>query len=427
MITQFKFKNFRSFKEEVVINFTDKNKLIVIYGANASGKSNLFKAFEYFRNAISINQVVNNTSPSNNTGTGNAASWTVLNTLLQPFKLNKKTLIDTTNFEIIIEWSNTITYRYGFSVSCDTKKIVSEFLFIKEKNKSEKSVYFRDYDNYDEGIAFNILQEISSGIRDDILALPHLLNRNEENSKRVFEYIYKSDIKDMLDFKIESPSSRVLSILETNENIKNKVLNILNSTDFFIKEFKSIRPTVQEFENIKNNNNFFGESINADQIRTFKTSHFVYDDKGNRTHENENVDLDLILNESNGTRTFIVILTILFNMVEHGGGIIFLDEANTAMHPLLMKELVKIIKSLNNIQVIICTHDVGLLSKDVSLDKSAIFFVEKNSSEESELYSLADIEGVRAHPSDKTAIDKQYLEGRFGAVPYIVEQNYEKE
>ena len=101
MITQFKFKNFRSFKEETVINFTDKNKLIVIYGANASGKSNVFKAFEYFRNAVTVTQAVDNIVPS--TTPGNVFSWTVggqNNLIFRPFKLNKNSADSDTEFEI---------------------------------------------------------------------------------------------------------------------------------------------------------------------------------------------------------------------------------------------------------------------------------------------------------------------------------------
>ena len=424
MITQFKFKNFRSFKEETVINFTDKNKLIVIYGANASGKSNVFKAFEYFRNAVTVTQAVDNIVPS--TTPGNVFSWTVggqNNLIFRPFKLNKNSADSDTEFEISFDHENGKSYKYGFHVSFKNKIISSEYLYIKsrvEKNITEKLLFKRDLNNYEYGPQSNILDNISSNIRPDILALPYLVNNNQEDARVVYNFITSFVIQNMLNF--EGGGGMVLKELEEDTSLKTKVLSAMSAADFFIKDLKIIKPTVDEFDSIKSL--FPTKILNIDNFRGLKTIHQMYDNEKNALSDRFE-EFDFKLDESTGTQAYTTLMIIIFNIIKYKNNLIFLDEANTALHPVLMKEIIKIIRKNNEVQVILCTHDTGLLSREVGLEKEAIFFIEKNNIEESEMYSLSKIEGVRVHSSDKTAIDKQYLEGRFGAVPYIVEQNYE--
>jgi AAA15 family ATPase/GTPase len=99
------------------------------------------------------------------------------------------------------------------------------------------------------------------------------------------------------------------------------------------------------------------------------------------------------------------------------GGMLIIDEIDSALHPILCKFILKKFNSKednkNNAQLIFTTHDISFLNEDF-LRKDQIWFVEKNKFEASEVFSLCDL-GER----DGVSYSKRYLEGRYGAIPYV--------
>lgn len=420
MIKQFKFKNFRSFKEETILAFDKNNKIITLYGANASGKSNFYNAFFYFRDAVRITEVVKNTEPPVSGLSQPSSSWTVSNLRLSPFKLNKESSESTTDFEIIFDISKDVEYTYGFSVSVFDKKIIKEYLIekaVRNIKRTERKIFERNLQDFTGDISSNI-ELIKNRIREDILVLPHLLNENIKEAKDVHNYISKIEITDSNSLHILE--GQVFNLLENKPEIKERVLSALSSMDYFIKDFDFKKPDTENLNQLRKAfPNFSLEDLT--KFRQIGTLHNTYDNTGKILQEKS--ALDLMREESLGTQKAIIILTLLFNSVLNKSNIIIFDEFGSSFHPNMTREFIRMFKQFD-IQFILCTHETALLSKDADLNRESIWFVEKNSKEESELFCLKNIEGVRVYKGDSAAVDKQYLEGRFGAVPYIVEQDY---
>ena len=142
------------------------------------------------------------------------------------------------------------------------------------------------------------------------------------------------------------------------------------------------------------------------------TTHRLQDEKGKET------DYDLLINqESAGTQRFFSRIGTWLKTLETGGTLI-VDEIESSMHPLLTRHLIEAMqdKGINNnqAQLIFTTHDVGLLDQRL-LRRDQIWFAEKNEKNaETDLYSLTDFS-----PRKGENIQKGYLQGRYGAIPFI--------
>lgn len=122
--------------------------------------------------------------------------------------------------------------------------------------------------------------------------------------------------------------------------------------------------------------------------------------------------------ESNGTRKVLYLLPVLLQCLEEGS-VLFVDEMETGLHPLLVKEIVSLFSSREinqkGAQIIFTAHDAVLL-ETVRMREDQVFFVDRDRvRQETELYSLADF---RSHGKDEYL--KNYLRGRYGAIPQLM-------
>lgn len=147
--------------------------------------------------------------------------------------------------------------------------------------------------------------------------------------------------------------------------------------------------------------------------RNLKFLHKKYDKNGKET---EKESLDFFGEESEGTQQMFTLSAPFIDTLENGK-ILFIDEIDASLHPLLSQYLISIFnskeKNPNNAQLIFTTHDVSLL-KEEFLRRDQIYFTDKNKFGATELFSLANI-------SERKGVDfsKRYLEGRYSALPYI--------
>jgi len=390
MIVEFRLKNFLSFKNEALFSMvassdklldehiiqSDKLKLLssaVIYGPNASGKTNILKAIDRMKFLLihSINFLPSQEMP------------------IVPFRLSE-TREDQSLFEIIFIFEG-IRYRYGFEAS--SKKVYKEWFFYAPKGK-EAMLFERNLQEFSFGTHFKGAKEIEKMVRENALMLSVSAQFNNPISGKVVEYFYNrlnviSNIRDMeradfVNFTLES-------ILK-DDQYKQNAIEFLNKADIAIKDLQV-------------------EKRGSDYV--VNTKHNKYNQDGKVIGESY---FDLFKEESDGTIKLFGLSAPIYDALLHGK-VLIIDEPDTNLHPILSKYIVSLFhnKKTNphGAQLIFATHDTNLLDKTF-FRRDQIWFTQKDTMEVSELFSLSDY-----NPRNDAAFEKNYLQGRYGAVPYI--------
>ena len=380
MLIQFRFENFRSFRDDTVLDFSatkirehdyhvvrigDEKILPVagIFGANASGKSNLYYAMKYFQNIIL--ESFNNTSDDN---------YTTLEKYYAPFSFEETQ--HNSEFEIIL-LLNDNEYKYGFEYN--SQHIVTEWLYRKSL-KTNRTIKIR---------AFGLCDLYKNQIPHETLALSFFNKLNLATNQ--FKTVY-SGIKDILMVPTDLCEDTQLlekilpSVIDAN---KNEFIHYLNAIDTGIKDI---------------------EYIENDKNVLFITYH-----KGKNQKK---YPLNLY-NESQGTIKSIL-LYIYAKTAFAMHKTIFIDELNVKLHPLLLKFFIDLFYDQNSkAQLIYTTHDTTLMDKRF-FRRDQIWFVQKDEYGYSELSSLADFK-IRSDAS----FEKDYLAGVYGGIPTFEEFDME--
>lgn len=424
MFLKFTIKNFLSFKNETVINMlADKDKQflnsntfkldddnnvlksVLIYGSNASGKSNLIRAISFFKYFI-----INSSKETQQKE----------EIPVDCFKLNEGTLKEPSLFEIVF-LSKNIRYRYGFEIT--RKKIINEWLFASYSNKESK-LFIREGEKIDIGSKFKEGKDLEDKTRENALFLSVVAQFNGTISKEILDWL--SGMHIILSGDRLVPPVTV-NILENKFGIKKKkkLLNFLKFADFNIEDFKVASKEIKNNDFFKNlpftitfkedaKKGINKKKIEVFPIRNIKTKHKLYSEN----HKDFSfTEFDLEREESSGTKRFFDLAgPIIDTLVE--GNILFIDEIESSMHPLLVFAIVKMINSKinnpKNAQFFFTTHNISILSKSF-LRRDQLLFLDKNKYGETELFSLSDFKGIRKDAS----YEKDYLMGKYGAVPIL--------
>lgn len=412
MIIDFTVKNFRSFSEINSISFTDKSKknatrplnFAAIYGANASGKSNIMKALDYVRFAMQNIDVVN--------------KLTVSHPLLQPFLLDEESAQKPSFFEMTLQdVDKDIIYRYGFEVT--RNEVVSEWLIenaFRGSRRTEREIFTREKQAFQFGQSVpRRVQLLAENVNEVVLALPYFANSNYDTALAVANLlisklaIFDSSNTDMM-------HQIAYQTLDSKPELKDRVVEVIRHLDWSIENIDvEMKPvTVDELVGLPDQLKPLMSQANGLVNTRIQTSHNLYDKLGVSVgHVKFGLE-----NESLGTQKVIPLITMLLEAIEQDL-IVVLDEFGSSLHPFISKALVDLFgHAEHNAQLLVITHETYLLTQNMNLDPSQLWFVEKNRREQSKLVSLADYS-----PKDSARLDKQYLEGRFGAVPIVFKVN----
>ena len=415
MLLQFAVENFRSIRERAFLslepsksdkehseNLIEKNqhlglKSIAIYGANASGKSNLLKALSAALIAVrtSASRQVTDSIP-----------------LMTPFKFNSDSAQKPCSFEFTFIADDGQKYVYGFSA--DSKKVHEEYLYYYTSAKAS-----RIFDRYDDTLEFNKVDEkelrpLAERNTSNKLFISTATTWNCQKTKVPFEWLAKkidvfSDLQPLEGYSIGIYAG------DTENQMKQFTLHLLQQADVNIDGY-SVEVHQSDLPPLNNpilsaliqNNVISGTSPKQIKINT---EHTIEDTSGNK----HKYFLDL-RDESLGTQQLFMLGPILKTVFEQGKTII-IDEIDRSLHSFLVKYLIELFASKNNphhAQLIFSTHDTNLLSLDI-FRRDEIYFVEKNpKSAETSLYSLDEF-SVRKSEN----IEKGYLLGRYGAIPFL--------
>jgi hypothetical protein len=366
---------------------------IAIYGANAAGKSNLFKAL-----TSAILFVRNSSNMQVNTRIA-----------IPPFLLDENSRNNKRRFDFIFV-NNGIKYEYGFTV--DEFRVYEEYLY--EYKSAKASMIFERFDTNKYKYTSNLkrpLKQYEEKNIDNKLFLATATSWNCKETKNAF--LWFTDCIDT--YNVESLHNAMVEELEAGETdgAKSFFIDFVRKADFNISGYDfQIKPT--DIFNVQLPSGLLLE----DNIQNLNMKEW----KLNMSHEiienNNKVEYSLpYYEESNGTRLFFSYAPAIYRALKKGKTIV-IDEIDNGLHPLLVQHIVDIFNNpdinTNGAQLIFNTHDVTLLDLEL-LRRDQIYFVEKdNKTAASEMYSLSDFS-----PRTTEKIGKRYLQGRYGAVPNI--------
>ncbi len=414
MLVEFSVKNFMSIKDEITFSMVagngDENienlikdkktgerylKSTAIYGANASGKTNFMRALTAAILMVRRSNLRN-----------------INESLIEmkPFKFDSKTVNEPCEFKFVFI-KNNIKYIYGFSA--DVNRIYTEYLYQYLSAKPSLIFERKNVDEYKfTQSEQSKLSELATKNTEKKLFLSTATAWNYQKTKDAYIW-FSEDIDTYNDYENVSGYAFDKFASDKEGNLKKFTINLLKQADILIKDYNfEVKDT-----NINNvialtNVNISPENIVQKEIK-ISTFHEIEQENGNK----QNYELNL-QEESLGTQSLFFFSPVLKEAFEQGK-VVIVDEIDKSLHPLLVEFIIKLFNdsktNKNNAQLIFNTHDTNLLSLD-NFRRDQIWFVEKEPKKgTTDLYPLDDF-SVRKTEN----IQKGYLNGRYGAIPFLV-------
>lgn len=418
MLIEFRVQNYRSLRDEQVLSLvasSDKTllgthafgtglkaaphllKSAVVYGANASGKSNLIKALQYMRGVVLESAAL---QPSQTFGR------------LQPFKLDAASVGLPTEFEVTFIVAG-VRYQYSFAMTA--QRIVSESLLVYKAFKPQR--WFERHfdaesgkDVYDFGPSLKGAKNLWEGAtRPNALFLSVAVQLNSEALRPVFDWFaHRLVILNEL-----SPLSPQFSVqMLKQEERRHAICEFLRAADISIADIEVATKQAMV------------HSIQFD-LATGKREESAIEQavdevKFHHVTEHGKAVFDLS-DESGGTQKLLFLTGPILDILSKGLTLV-VDELDTSLHTLLVQALVRLFHKTEvneaGAQLIFTTHDTSLLDSYGLFRRDQIWFVEKRQDQSSSLYPLLDFS-----PRKNEALERGYLQGRYGALPFLRNQD----
>ena len=397
MLCQFTVKNFKSIRDEVTfdmqaaaisehedrimkkIKMRSHLQVSAVYGPNGGGKSNVLEALHSL-----VTKVLR---PLYATSNNEEIAIKMKKLVIEPFAFDEETRNEPTEFELFFRTAMA-EYRYELTV----KKEVIEYERldrIKLETGRKSALFERDEDEITLKGAFARLK--TSDELSDTLPLLSYLGITYSKNEVV------QDVLDWFDEEIDflnygNPIQELRMAISKSEDVKRLMLQMIQEMDLDIVDFR-----VEEKEN--------------DRIEVF-TKHVV---------DEYEAELNLF-DESSGTKKLFGLLPLIAKSLLRGTTLV-IDELDAKIHPILLKYLIMTFsnmeKNKKGAQLIFTSHDLSTMNSEV-FRRDEIWFVAKGNRQNSKLYSLVEFKNKKGESVRKDAkFDKQYLEGKYGADPYL--------
>lgn len=413
MIIDFSVENYRSIKEMQTLSMSAANiiskykeldqenvfkhspklallKSKAIYGANASGKSNLIRALVAF---ISI--VVNSVKDDK-----------VLTSRIESFELSTETENQPSYFQLSF-LLNKVYYRYGFEAT--DKEIKSEWLF-GSPGKKEVSFFTREGSSiiinekqFKEATKVSDLysQPENDIARSNSLFITAVKSFSGGIAREIVDYLSSYIIiSGLSDFKLHKIAEESLG----DEEKRVKIAALLRVADVGIDDISRV-----EYHSDK-------EINKSDRSFLTVTQHKKFDQN---LQQAGSANFFMLTNESEGSKKMFEVSPLILDALNENR-VLIMDEFDARFHPLLTRRIVELFNSKSNkgSQFIFATHDTNLLNAKL-LRRDQICFVEKDKYGGSHFYSLVDFKGVR----NDASFEKDYVSGKYGAIPFLGDFN----
>ena len=414
MLIEFRVKNFRSLRDEQVLSLVaSKDKTLqdthtqatgisaapavlrsaVVYGANASGKSNLIKALQYMRGVVT------------ESATAMQPSQTFA---VQQFRLHAVSVGQPSEFEVTF-LNDGVRYQYGFAMT--TQRIVSEHLLVYKSFKPQHWFTRRfdadtSKDIYDFGPGLKGPKNLWEGAtRPNALFLSMAVQLNSESLRPLFDWF----LNHLVIFNEQAQLSPQMSIeLLKKADGRKEICNFLSSADISIAdidvETRKVPGQAIHFDLMAGKT-----EVRSEEMEEHKVLFHHVTEQGKAVFD--------IMDESNGTRNLLFLAAPVLNILNKGLTLV-IDELDNSLHTLLVRELVRLFHrpeiNTGGAQLIFTTHDTSLLDAPNLFRRDQVWFVEKDRDQTSTLVSLSEFS-----PRKNEALERGYLMGRYGGVPFL--------
>ena len=417
MLVEFRTQNFRSLRDEQVLSLVaspDKSlldthaldtglkaaphvlKSAVVYGANASGKSNLIKALQYMRDVVLMSATLQ---------PGQAFAR------LQPFRLDAVSASQPTAFEVTFILDG-VRYQYGFAMNA--QRIVSEQLLVYKAFKPQR--WFERHfdaesgkDVYEFGPGLKGAKTLWEGAtRPNALFLSMAVQLNSEALRPVYDWFAHR----LVILNEHAPLSPQFSLEMLKLEAQRKAIGeFLRAADISIAdvEVATKQATVHSirFDLATGKREEETGEQTVDEVRF----HYLTE------HGQAVFDL---ADESSGIRNLLFLAGPVLDILSNGQTLV-VDELDTSLHTLLVQALVRLFHrpeaNTGGAQLVFTTHDTSLLDAYGLFRRDQVWFVEKRPDQSSSLYPLLDFS-----PRKNEALERGYLQGRYGALPLLRHQ-----
>ena len=417
MLVQFSFSNYKSFKDEATLNLiafgkgkkdlychkmegkTNLLRSVVIYGANASGKTKLFEAFNFIKSFIS--------PPKRDNRIPILDYW---QTKYDIFRLNTASEENSSFFETVMLIEG-VQYRYG--VEINEKEVLSEWLYMKRQR--EINVFAREgtdikfnKEQVNVKVANNIISADMVSPTSSFLAV--LKTFNEPLATKIVGWFDDAVVISANDIR----SAVSLQYL-ADDNKKKVITKFMKAFDFNIEDMNLHEIRIEDVpEKVKA---MIGqESLTGPLYDGISISHRLYNELYERVGD---VWFSLEKDESYGTNRLFWLSWAIISALEKGT-VLFIDEFDSGIHPYIARQMVDMFyRCKTKAQLIINTQNASLLRYKTEdgqklFVKNQVYIVDKNRYGESTLTPLSDFSSDM-----RSNLENLYLDGDFGGVPYV--------
>lgn len=408
MLFEFRVGNYRSFHHPQTLSLTagrdrahpgnligcGKDNLLkaaAVFGANASGKSNLIKAFGFMRSFVRDSATRMNVGDK---------------IPVVPFRLTDDSLHEPSLFEVTL-FLDKLRYRYGFTAS--RQRVHDEWLIAYPKGRPQRW-FERQFDPQTQETRWAFRGDLAKqgdSIRDKTRDNGLILSRGAELNVDLLIPIFlwfrgSLRVMDLSDFPtVQHVSQRTAKQFQDDTTFQERALRVLQDADLGIKSIRVVDRQVGPGEQL------FLEALS----RHVESVHSV-------AGANREEVFDFEEAESLGTQRLFA-LTGPWLAAMRSAITVVVDELDCSMHPLLVRSLIALFQSAQwnpkGAQLIFATHDSTLMTQSL-FRRDQIWLVEKSTSEASHLFSLYD---SKDKPRKGEVLEKHYLAGRYGAVPTL--------
>ncbi|MGM9699782.1 MAG: ATP/GTP-binding protein [Prevotella sp.] len=393
MILEFCLNNYLSIKDEMKISFlatslkenlpeqndsvplTDTGftllRSAVVYGANASGKSNVLKALAFFKCFITESFI--------NSQAGEGID-------VEPFRLNSSSVQEPTMMEATFT-DGSFIYRYGFEIT--SKTVIAEWLYQRacKRRAKEVEIFYRENGATSVHQQSDLIRELVAKkmIRDNALILSTAAQFNDPKAVAILRWI--GDTQVIFCSEDEKLWQQAIRHLD-DERVRERITAFARYADLGIEEISKVDNRIV-------------------------SRHRQYDDEG---REVNNVAFSFRGNESEGTVKYFSLSFPIIDALDNGKRVI-IDELDSKLHPLLVRKIVTMFNSpetnRKGAQLLFTAHDTFLLGAGL-FRRDQIWFTQKDSFGATEAYSLAEYKVRSSSP-----FERDYLQGRYGATPIL--------
>ena len=409
MVLQIRLSNFFSINEEVVLDMQAASlqtreskdllgntfvcnderllKTVAIYGANASGNSNIIKA---------IRACVQMIFESHNYNENTMFAFT-------PFKFGGVGKPSRFYIRFLIDG---VEYEYSFTLT--KTEIITEELYYYPVGR-KKLVFARDErkgpdkkDIYEFRSAIRRPMDVAGNTSKKTLFVSRASQMDRDVAKDVFRYFNERFILNYFGYN----SYSIESLLNENKDLILKVLKAADSDIIDIRSQHELRSLTTAVFDPLSNQLLSRDDIQKPQLK-ITTFH----------RNNPEVPFDFYSEESSGTQEFFHMMLTILNIIK-GNKVLLIDEISMGLHVNLVEYILNLFHQSESAQLIFSTHNTNLLNMR-KLRKDQVYFVNKRDDGSSDLYSLFDFKDFR----ENMDAEKAYLQGRFDAIPYIDESS----